>query len=155
MLKRLTFAGFVLFALLLVTVLAQSGLPEEVSGYLQWSRANPQKSFEESAHPVAKDIYYNETAGPTILSQNFPYPEGSILVKERTDPESLMVTTLYAMRKAPGFDPDNGDWQYGVFEQMDDGSFGNGWFTAENQAMCVGCHSDAADKDYTFLSYLP
>ena len=145
----------VLALALVALVAAQTGLPEEVSGYLQWSRANPQKSFEESAHPVAKDIYYNEAAAPTLMSQTFPYAEGSIFIKERVDPETLLVTNLYAMRKVAGFDPDNGNWQYGVFERQDDGSFGNGWFAADNQAMCVGCHSGAADKDYTFLSYLP
>lgn len=144
-----------LFCFGLVLVLAQSNLPSEVADYLNWQRANPQKSFEASAHPVAKDIYYNDTAAETLMSQSFPYPEGSIFVKERMDPDTLSVTTIYAMRKVAGFDPDNGDWQYAVFERQEGGSFSSDWFSAESQTMCVGCHSGAAEKDYTFLSYLP
>jgi len=138
-------------------VLAQgTGLPEEVAGYLSWTRANAQKSFEESAHPVAKDIYFNEVAAQGFdgSSFSFPHAEGSVFVKERMDPEALSVTTLYAMRKVAGFDPENGNWQYAVFERGEDGTFGGGWMSAEGAAMCVECHRGAADKDYTFLSYL-
>jgi hypothetical protein len=130
------------------------GLPDEVAEYFRWERANAQKSFEESAHPVAKDIYMNELAAETAYPSSFPYSEGSTFVKERMDPETLSVTTLYAMRKVAGFDPENGDWQYAVFEREDAGAFGGGWMSAENAGMCVGCHVQAKDTDYTFLSYL-
>ena len=75
-------------------------------------------------------------------------------MKERVDPATLVVTTLYAMRKVADFDPENGDWQYAVFERVDAGAFEGGWMSAENAGMCVGCHVGAADSDYTFLSYL-
>lgn len=149
--------GFVIVLVVagLMTVLAQGvKLPEEIAGYLQWHRANAQKSFEESAHPVAKDIYLNEEAVATVMSMSFPYAEGSVIVKERLDPSTLTVTTLYTMRKVAGFDPDSGNWQYGEFKRQEDGSFGGGWMTPEAAAMCIGCHSSAADTDYTFLTYL-
>jgi hypothetical protein len=138
-------------------VLAQGtglGLPGEVADYFTWERANPQKELEESAHPLVKDIYVNDAAAQGALEASFPYAEGSILVKERMDPETLQVTTLYAMRKVAGFDPDNGDWQYAVFEREDADAFGGGWMSAENAGMCVGCHVKAKDTDYTFLGYL-
>ncbi len=133
---------------------ADLGLPAEVAEYYTWKRGNAQKSLEASAHPVAKDIYLDEAAIAAARSASFPYPEGSTLVKERMDPATLTVTTLYAMRKVAGFDPENGDWQYAVFEREGAGAFGGGWMSAENAGMCVGCHVGAADSDYTFLSYL-
>lgn len=133
---------------------AELGLPAEVADYFTWERANPQKDLEESAHPLVKDIYLDEQAAQSALEAAFPYGEGSTLIKERMDPETLSVTTLYAMRKVAGFDPDNGDWQYAVFEREGEGAFGGGWMSAENAGMCVGCHVKAEATDYTFLSYL-
>ena len=153
-------AGFVLVTLTLVGIqaaVAQGaglGLPEEVADYFRWERGNAQKSFEESAHPVAKDIYLNELAAETARASSFPYSVDSTFIKERTDPETLLVTTLYAMRKVEGFDPNNGNWQYGVFEREDAGAFGGGWMSVADAEGCIGCHTGAADTDYTFLSYL-
>ena len=146
------------FVLVLVTLVgaqgAGLGLPEEVADYFRWERGNAQKSFEESAHPVAKDIYLNELAAETARASSFPYSADSTLIKERTDPETLQITTLYAMRKVAGFDPDNNNWEYGVFEREDTGAFGGGWMSVADASGCIGCHQGAADTDYTFLSYL-
>ena len=151
----------ILFACLTIAVfvpaVAQSagpGLPDELADYFTWTRANPQKDLEASAHPLIKDIYVDDTAAETVASSNFPYAEGSTLIKERMDPATLSVTTLYTIRKVAGFDPDNGDWQYGVLEREGAGAFTGGWMSAENAGMCVGCHVQAKDTDYTFLSYL-
>lgn len=151
--------GLVVIGVLLggTVVLAQGtglGLPDEVADYFTWERANPQKDLEESAHPLVKDIYIDELAAQSALEASFPYGEGSTLIKERMNPETLQVTTFYAMRKVAGFDPENGDWQYAVFEREDTGAFGGGWLSAENAGMCVGCHVMAEATDYTFLSYL-
>lgn len=133
---------------------ADLGLPAEVAGYYTWERGNAQKSLAESAHPVAKDIYLDEAAVAAARGSSFPYRAGSTLVKERMDPATLQVTTLYAMRKVAGFSPEDGDWQYGVFEREAAGAFSGGWMSAENAGMCSGCHVQAASTDYTFLSYL-
>ncbi len=148
-------AGFVL---VMVTLVGAQGtgleLPDEVADYFTWTRANPQKDLEESAHPLVKDIYVNDAAVAGALNANFPYTEGSVLIKERMNPETLLVTTLYTMRKTAGFDPDNNNWEYGVFEREDTGAFGGGWMSVADSEGCIGCHKGAADTDYTFLSYL-
>lgn len=151
--------GLVVLVMLLsgAAVLAQGtslGLTDEIADYFTWERANPQKDLEESAHPLVKDIYVNDVAAQGALGATFPYAEDSILIKERMNPKMLQVTTLYAMRKVAGFDPENSDWQYAVFEREDAGDFGGGWMSAENAGMCVGCHVKAQATDYTFLSYL-
>ena len=152
--KGLGLLFIALFAFVVTSLAATNGLPDDVAGYLGWHRANAQKSFEQSAHPTAKDIYYNDAAAESVMSKVFPHAEGSVFLKERTDPETLTVTTIYGMQKVAGFDSENGDWQYAVFERGEDGQFGGGWMAAADAAMCVGCHVNAKDKDYTFLSYL-
>jgi hypothetical protein len=143
--------------LLSVVVLAQeagTGVADDVADYWSWERANAQKSFEASAHPVAKDIYFNQAAGPSVHDGSFPHAEGSIFVKETLDTATLQVAVLTAMRKVAGFSPDGGDWQYGMFERQQDGSFMGGWMDVESAAMCMGCHVGASAADFTFLTYL-
>lgn len=151
---RLVVAGVMLGGAVVLAQGTGPGLPPELADYFTWERANPQKDLEESAHPLVKDIYVNDTAAQGALGATFPYAEGSTLIKERMNPETLQVTTLYGMRKVAGFDSENGDWQYAVFEREDASAFGGGWMSAENAGMCVGCHVKAKATDYTFLSYL-
>ncbi len=153
--KSFYLVSLVFATVLLMTVTAAThGLPEDLADYITWTRANSQKSFEQSMHPVAKDIYFNEAVAASISSGSFPHAEGSIFVKEVTSPETLQVQMLTVMRKVSGFNPDGGDWQYGMFERTDDGTFAGEWMSVEGAAMCSGCHLAAADKDFTFLSYL-
>lgn len=130
---------------------AVDGLPD----YFGWHRLNPQKSFIPSAHPTAKDVYVDPVGATAARDRAFPFPEGSVLVKESISPETRSVFVVTAMRKVAGFDPANGDWQYAMFERMDDGSFGGGWIDAGSDVhmMCVGCHTGAAANDYVFLTY--
>ena len=130
---------------------AVDGLPD----YLGWVRLNPQKNFITSAHPTAKDVYVDAVGTDAALTRSFPFPDGSVLIKESIDPEARSVVVVTAMRKVAGFDPANGDWQYAMFERMDDGSFGGGWIDAgtDMHSMCVTCHTAAAANDYAFLTY--
>ncbi len=148
-------ASALLVALVLAVVVAQDAMMDHRPDYADWTRLNPQKNFIQSAHPTAKDVYVNEAGRDAAQGRSFPFPEGSQLVKESVDVDALTVTVLTAMRKVAGFDPSNGDWQYGMFERMDDGSFGGMWAEAgtEMHLMCVGCHTGAADSDYAFLTY--
>ena len=151
--RRIPFALVV--ALVVTLVAAQAAMGDHRPDYAEWTRLNPQKNFITSAHPTAKDVYVNDVGAEAALTRSFPFPEGSELVKESIDTETLSVFVITAMRKVAGFDPDNGDWQYGMFERMDDGSFGGMWAEAgsEMHTMCVTCHTGAADNDYAFLSY--
>jgi len=142
-------------ALIVTLVAAQAMMGDHRPEYADWTRLNPQKNFITSAHPTAKDVYVNEVGAEAALTRSFPFPEGSELVKESTDTDTLSVFVITAMRKVAGFDPDNGDWQYGMFERMDDGSFGGMWAEegSDMHTMCVTCHTGAAASDYAFLTY--
>ena len=142
-------------ALAFTLVAAQSMMGDERPHYADWTRLNPQKNFITSAHPTAKDVYVNEAGAQAALTRSFPFPEGSELVKESIDTDTLSVFVITAMRKVAGFDPANGDWQYGMFERGDDGGFGGMWAEvgSDMHLMCVSCHTQAAANDFAFLSY--
>ena len=149
-------AAAVLAALAFAFVVAQGATTTDPRpAYADWTRLNPQKNFIQSAHPTAKDVYVNDLGRDAALQRSFPFPEGSTLVKESVDVDTLTITVLTAMRKVAGFDPANGDWQYGMFERMDDGAFGGTWAEvgSDMHLMCVGCHTGAAANDYAFLTY--
>ena len=152
--RRRTFLALAT-ALVVTLVAAQAMMGDHRPDYADWTRLNPQKNFITSAHPTAKDVYVNEVGTQAALTRSFPFPEGSELVKESIDTDTLSVFVITAMRKVAGFDPANGDWQYGMFERMDDGSFGGMWIETgtDMHAMCVTCHTGAAANDYAFLSY--
>ncbi len=145
----IAFAGLLVFA-----QSANVGIADEIAGYWSWERANVQKSFVESAHPVAKDVYFNHVAAETAHDRSFPHAEGSIYVKETLNAETLEVQVLTLMRKVDGFNPSGGDWQYGRFDRQDDGTYAGSWLDVASSQGCIGCHAGAAATDYTFLTYL-
>jgi hypothetical protein len=154
--RRLVPLALVLVGALLATVVvAQAMMSNQPPEYLDWTRLNPQKNFISSAHPAAKDVYVNDAGAEAATTRTFPFPEGSELIKETLDPESRTVTVITAMAKVAGFDPENGDWQYGMFERMEDGSIGGMWAQVgdDMHQMCVSCHVGAAETDYAFLTY--
>jgi hypothetical protein len=149
------FAIALVAALAVTLVAAQASMGDHRPDYADWVRLNPQKNFITSAHPTAKDVYVNEVGAQAAQNRSFPFPECSELVKESIDTETLSVFVITAMRKVAGFDPANGDWQYGMFERADDGTFGGMWIETgtDMHQMCVSCHTGAADTDYAFLTY--
>jgi hypothetical protein len=153
--RRARFALALVAALAVTLVAAQAMMGDHRPEYADWVRLNPQKNFIASAHPTAKDIYANEAAAQAVRSATFPFPAGSELVKESLDTTTLTVNVITAMRKIAGFDPANGDWQYGMFERGADGTFGGMWIEVgtDMHAMCVTCHAGAAATDYAFLTY--
>lgn len=157
--QRRWMIGLALLALVmgpLAVVLAQAVAGEpDIEGYHGWTRLNAQRNFIESAHASPKDVYVNDVGRDAALTSSFPFPEGTVLVKESLNPDTLAVAAITAMRKVAGFDPDNGDWQYAMFERQDDGTFSGMWVDTghDMHAMCVGCHTGAAGNDYAFLSY--
>ncbi|MEX2502672.1 MAG: cytochrome P460 family protein, partial [Trueperaceae bacterium] len=128
---------------------------DDLAGYFQWDRTNVQKSFIESAHPVAKDVYFNDLASAAAWAGGTWFPNGSVIVKEVTSPDTLQVQVLTTMRKVDGFASDQGDWQYGRFDRTEAGDFEGGWMPVDGAQGCVACHASASDTDFVFSDYIP
>ena len=91
-------------------------------------------------------IYMSDSAA-TAFEKSTAYPVGSIVIKEKrihTTPDSQGVGGM--VKRAPGYDPAHGDWEYFYFE--DPAKIETGKI-----ASCVQCHTAAAKTDYVFGSW--
>ena len=93
------------------------GLPEDVAGYTQWLKLNAEPIPPVPGgdpHNGTKNVYVNKTRETLAPNgeQQFPYPDGSIVVKEAYRPGKDYVGLIAIMRKKAGVDPDHNDWEF-------------------------------------------
>ena len=128
------------------------GLPEDVAGYTQWLKLNAEPIPPVPGgdpHNGDKNVYVNKTR-ETIApngEQRFPYPDGSIVVKEAYRPGKDYVGLIAIMRKKAGVDPDHNDWEFIEYTRnAPDAEFG----VIAKDGVCWGCHTQAEAIDYVF-----
>ncbi len=131
---------------------ALPGLPEDVAGYEQWLKLNaePIPPVEGGdPHLGTKNVYVNQTR-ETIApngQQQFPYPDGSIVVKEAFRPNKDYVGLIAIMRKVAGIDPEHNDWEFIEYTRnAPDAEFR----VIASDGICWGCHAQVEDIDYVF-----
>jgi hypothetical protein len=75
------------------------------------------------------------------------FPVGSIIVKplypDLKRSETAKLTIMIKMEK--GYDTENGDWWYGVYDETGM----EGWYQGKIQS-CIKCHAKAKETDYLF-----
>lgn len=118
----------------------------DVHDWKQWHRLNAQILDSES-HAAMVDIYVNPAARGVYESETAPYPVGAVIVKPLyADAERREFARLVVMAKmAPGYDPNNGDWWYGV-----GGEDGEEMYYQGKLRSCIACHKVVATTDYMF-----
>jgi hypothetical protein len=88
-------------------------------------------------------LYVNEAAKKAIDDKAGRFPSGAVIVKEKfsrgTSPEAIGGM----IKRAPGYDPVNGDWEY--FYSARTGGFASG-----RLGNCIECHSQAKSNDHVF-----
>lgn len=128
------------------------GLPEDVAGYTQWLKLNAEPIPPVPGgdpHNGTKNVYVNKTR--EIIApdgeQQFPYPDGSIVVKEAYRPDKDYVGLIAIMRKKIGVDPDHNDWEFIEYTRnAPDADFS----VIAKDGVCWGCHAQVKDIDYVF-----
>jgi hypothetical protein len=99
-------------------------------------------------------IFMNDLAYDAFHKVAATYPVGSVIVKEKRGLEYFLNTSSRSkattpdgvggmIKRAPGFDPDHGDWEYFYFD--DEAKIESGRI-----ANCVQCHQAAAATDRVF-----
>ena len=131
---------------------ALPGLPEDVAGYEQWLKLNAEPippAEGGDPHRGTKNVYVNQTR-ETIApngQQQFPYPDGSIVVKEAFRPNKDYVGLIAIMRKVAGIDPEHNDWEFIEYTRnAPDAEFR----VIASDGICWGCHVRVEDIDYVF-----
>ena len=131
---------------------ALPGLPQDVAGYTQWLKLNAAPippAPGGDPHNGTKNVYVNQTRD-TIApngTQQFPYPDGSIVVKDATRPGKDYIGLIAIMRKKAGVDPEHNDWEFIEYvRNAADAEFR----VIAKDGVCWGCHARVKDIDYVF-----
>ena len=133
-------------------VVALPGLPDDVAGYTQWLQLNADPIPPVPGgdpHNGTKNVYVNKTREDIAPNgeQQFPYPDGSIVVKEANRPGKDYVGLIAIMRKKAGIDPDHNDWEFIEYvRNAPDAEFS----VIAKDGVCWGCHARVEDIDYVF-----
>ena len=133
-------------------VVALPGLPDDVAGYTQWLKLNAEPIPPVPGgdpHNGTKNVYVNKTREDIAPNgeQQFPYPDGSIVVKEADRPGKDYVGLIAIMRKKAGVDPDHNDWEFIEYvRNAPDAEFS----VIAKDGVCWGCHARVEGIDYVF-----
>ena len=133
---------------------ALPGLPADTAGYEGWLKLNAEPippAPGGDPHRGTKNVYVNQTREVIAPNgqQQFPYPDGTIVVKEATRPGKDFIGLIAVMWKEAGRDPEFGDWRFEEFLRNDpDAEFR----LAFQGGVCTGCHSGAAATDFVFVT---
>ena len=113
-----------------------------------WTKVNPETLFSEGHVVSWVDVYVDDLAKTTYLTASAPYPECARIVKPiYSDATATDIVKLTIMVKMPpGYDPENGDWWYGVYDAS--GTYAQ--MKGGRRQDCISCHKQASDTDYLF-----
>ncbi len=122
--------------------------------YKSWKKVNEQPVQSASHGGTVVFTYLNKKGEPAASNGKFPFPAGSVLVKEAFEDHGGKpggMSKVFVMEKrARGYDAANGDWHWAVV--LPDGAVamtGNGKAGSPTQ-FCGACHQQAKVNDYVF-----
>ncbi|MBT8496182.1 MAG: cytochrome P460 family protein [Deltaproteobacteria bacterium] len=129
-------------------------LPVDLSTWNTWTKASSETFLSSSHSKAMVDVYVTTDHADAYKALKGPMPVGMALVKaqhkndggQKGAPQNLTVM----VKMEAGFDPDNGDWYYGVYSYDGKKVMMEGKADGKT-AMCANCH-DTADTDYVFGS---
>lgn len=92
-------------------------------------------------------VYANPRAASVIDQRTPVFPTGTTIVKEKHAGNGLGGTTISAIggmiKRAPGYDTANGDWEYFYFGGANE-------FATGRISTCIECHRAAKARDYVY-----
>lgn len=115
----------------------------------------PEMEFLESEHGDGRYLqdWANAQAEAGIARRGAPpFDPGSVIVKEKyvatgTGPELVAIAMM--IKREPGFQPSQGDWDYAYYEPE------LGVIQTKAQSdYCAGCHIAASETDFVFVDGL-
>jgi len=117
-------------------------------GYKNWREVTSRPLPSLYHGGLNQRIYANEKAYRVSTGkENLPYPEGATFIMTFFNKDGDQTKHAYVMRKMPkGYDNDNGNWYYGIFQRSD-------WTLDKVGSMptCIKCHyqkTHKAGRDY-------
>jgi hypothetical protein len=77
-------------------------------------------------------------------------PEGTLIVREVLDADGAVATLTLMYKGAPGYNPDLGDFWFGVTNPAGEPAVEDGVVQLGRLEACYGCHLDRPDDDFLF-----
>ena len=117
----------------------------DFSGWDGWTKIS-KAPFESKGHGGGWVEVFVDQAADAYKALSGPMPVGMRVVKAvYTDQSGSNVKMLTVMKKMPaGYDKDNGDWLYGIYDADGKTAKGHG-----KLPKCLGCHdAQGAETDY-------
>jgi hypothetical protein len=90
-------------------------------------------------------VYANPAAAAAIAKNANEFPEGAVIVKEKLGANKQPTDIGGMIKRAQGYDPANGDWEYFYRQE-------SGQFTSGKLANCASCHN-AAPKAQVYSAW--
>jgi hypothetical protein len=133
-----------------VSLAQPAGLPVSIADYWSWIRLNINRYTDNptGAHPQPKDVYINLNPADFLAGDGttkLPFTDGTVVVKERNDPDELLVDRLYMMEKI------DGAWNYSFFDRQSSSTFDGQELGTDN--FCANCHQGAEQDDFVFTQF--
>lgn len=140
---------------------------EQWKGYKSWTKITKEPNtgdptgFLSKKHGGVKayrDIFVNTVGAEAYENQQFPLPEGTVVVKEAFKSEEAWKAQskpelTVMVKQATGSNPDTGDWKWYMGGSGSDKMSGTGMDTKWGK-FCGSCHAYGQQADYTFMSTL-
>lgn len=116
------------------------------SDWQSFTKANDKRFFSKGHGKMYVDVYV-ESEHLGVYKAGTTAPVGMRVVKAQyKTADSADTVRLTVMRKeAAGYDVENGDWYYGVFDAKGEKAMKEGKIE-----MCIDCHDSASKRDYLF-----
>ncbi len=121
--------------------------PVYVNPYIAYQCTRPSKEQiqeakkEKGPHTMTiVHMYMNEIAAKAFAKKPYSFPVGSVIVKDKINGEKGVGGMI---KRKPGYDTKNGDWEYFYFTKLNKIDSGK-------IPSCIKCHSAQAKNDYVF-----
>jgi hypothetical protein len=121
--------------------------------------APPTELTRLGPHGVPSARYYTNPAGlDAVRRGDVPVPVGTTVLKEKRwadddGREGVPVAFAAMVKREPGYDPADGDWEY-VYWPVNHAESGPPPVERGRLATCIDCHRNAKATDYLFRTYL-
>jgi hypothetical protein len=118
------------------------------SAWQSWEKLSAEPFPSEHGSAAFVDVYVSPDHVDAFTSLEGDMPQGMAIVKAAYGdaggaPGELEALTVMA-KMEPGYDPEHGDWYYGVLDPSGATAMQQG-----KLQMCIGCH-EGAGTDYVF-----
>jgi len=115
-------------------------------GWEKLTRLN-EDPLESASHNAFIDIHANDLGQKAYIQKVKVFPVGAELLKPlyADKRRKKLVRLVIMVKKEQGYDSENGDWWYGVYDKTGK----EAWYQGRINS-CIQCHKIAKESDYLF-----